>query len=61
MATALTPPTQKTATPDSAAALRAEPCRSAPTSGTSTHGASAMGISSAEVVPMAVSMRGASA
>ena len=61
MATALTPPTQNTASPENAAARRGDPCRDSPTSGTSTHGASAIGVTSTEVADSAVSIRGATA
>ena len=61
MATAFTPPTQKTASADSAAARRGEPPRAPVTRGTRTHGARAIGSSSTEVAPRPLIIRGARA
>jgi hypothetical protein len=61
VATAFTPPTQNTASPESSAARRAEPPAAPAIRGTRTHGASAMGSTSIEVAPRPLIMRGASA
>jgi hypothetical protein len=61
VAAAFTPPTQATASPDSAAARRGDPVRAPVTSGTSTHGASAIGSTSTEMAPSPLVIRGASA
>ena len=62
VATALTPPTQKTASPESAAARRGEPrARRPPRAGRAPRAPAPSGTISTEVAPSAVTMRGASA